>query len=167
MIARLSSSEGLPGDLIVLTTDDGGNPNLYASLAANGPQPVYLVGTSDFAKEIARYGGQRCGAPEQRYLGNLTWEGGTGSLSFRVPNVPKGDYFFELTVPHSSPSCWRIGAPSGPLVLTVHEALAPAPSLQAANAETRPWARPLIAVAALVLVAGGIVTVGLWRGIRH
>ncbi len=110
--ATLSSSDGHPGELIVLTTDNQGNRSVYANLEANGPQPVYLVGTADFEKEIARYGVQRCGAPEQRDLGKLSWADGTGSLSFRVPDVPNGDYYFQFTVPNSSPSCWRIGGHS-------------------------------------------------------
>src|SRR5713226_5530216 len=49
--ATLSSSEGRPGDLIVLTTDNHGNPYVYGGLEFNGAQPVYLVGTADFEKE--------------------------------------------------------------------------------------------------------------------
>ena len=54
--------------------------------------PVYLVSAGDFQAELAKFGGQVCGAPEQHYLGKLTQIGDTGHLSFRLPDVPPGDY---------------------------------------------------------------------------
>ena len=58
-----------------------------------------------------------CGGPGQHYLGKLTQKGDTGSVSFRVPEVAKGDYYFELTV---QAGCWRVAASGGgPLVLPV------------------------------------------------
>jgi hypothetical protein len=144
--AKLSSSQARPGDPVVLTTINGGPSD-------NGPQPVYLVSVADFEKEIAKYGGQRCGAPEQRYLGRLTWLGEVGSLSFIVPSVPNGDYYFELTVPTSSPSCWRIGSSSGPLLLTVKDSTAVASAFPASSAQPVRQSGRLLAV---VLVIGGL-----------
>jgi len=165
--ATLSPSEGHPGELIVLTTDNQGNPFVYANLEANGPQPVYLVGSADFEKEIARYGGQRCVAPEQRYLGKLTWANGTGSLSFPIPDVPNGDYYFEFTVPNASPPCWRMGGPSGSLVLTVKGSAglaSPLPAGQPARG-LPPWAGVVIVGGLFLLgaVAVSIVTLGRRR----
>ncbi len=157
--AGLPTSEAQPGVRVTLITQDNGYLTAYSDLAASGPEPVYLVSTADFAKEIARYGSQRCGAPEQRYLGKLTWVGDTGSLSFRVPDVPKGDYYFELTVPYASPQCWRTGAPSGPLVLTIDQA-GPSGGPVPGGAGTPTWVA-LIAVGALVIARGVLVGVGL------
>lgn len=158
--ATLSTPAARPWDLVVLSTDDHSNAYAYGDLAANGPESVYLVSTSDFAKEIARYGFQRCPAPEQRYLGKLTWSGDSGTLSFRVPNVPRGDYYFELLVPYSSPQCWRIGASSGPLVLAV-EAAKPVPARQAAAGQSHAgmdqWAAAVIGVVGGLVVAGGVL----------
>ena len=120
--ATLSSSRARPGDPVVLTADDYGNPKSKETwLRDNGPLPNYLVGITDFQREIARYGGQRCGTQEQHYLGRLTWLRGSGSASFRVPSVPKGDYYFQVAVPNSTPSCWRITTRAGVLTLSVTE----------------------------------------------
>lgn len=154
--AGLSTSVAQPGARVTLTTQDNGHLTAYSDLVAHGPEPVYIVSTTDFEKEIARYGSQRCGAPEQRFLGKLTWVGDTGSLSFSVPDVPKGDYYFELTVPYASPQCWRIGGPSGALVLTIEQGAGPSSRSVPANAGTPMWAAALIGVGALV-VAGGVL----------
>jgi hypothetical protein len=162
--AGLSTSVAQPGVRVTLATQDNGHSTAYSDLVAYGPEPVYIVSTRDFEKEIARYGSQRCGAPEQRYLGKLTWVGDTGSLSFSVPNVPKGDYYFELTVPYASPQCWRIGGPSGPLVLTIDQGAEPSGGPVAGSARTPTWLATLIGVGALIVVAGGVlVGVGLAR----
>jgi hypothetical protein len=165
--ATLSSSEGRPGDLIVLTTDNHGNPYVYGGLEFNGPQPVYLVGTADFEKEVARYGVQRCGAPEQRSLGKLAWANGTGSLSFPIPNVPNGDYYFELIVPNASPSCWRIGSGSGPLLLSVRGSAvtaSPLPSGAGQPARGVPlWVGVVIAGGLFLVAAVAVVIVTLSR----
>jgi hypothetical protein len=149
--AGLSTSVAQPGVRVTLTTQDNGHLTAYSDLVTYGPEPVYMVSTTDFAKEIAR-----CGAPEPRYLGKLTWVGDTGSLSFSVPNVPKGDYYFELTVPYASPQCWRIGGPSGPLVLTIDQGAGPSGGSVPGSAGTPIWVVALIGVGAFV-VAGGVL----------
>ncbi len=154
--AGLSTSVAQPGVRVTLTTQDNGHLTAYGDLVTYGPDPVYIVSTTDFEKEIARSGSQLCGAPEQHYLGKLTWVGDTGSLSFSVPDVPKGDYYFELIVPYASPQCWRIGGPSGPLVLTIEQGTGRSGTSVPANAGTPRWAAALIGVVALV-VAGGVV----------
>jgi hypothetical protein len=161
--AGLSSSVAQPGVRVTLTTQDNGHLTAYADLVTYGPEPVYIVSTTDFEKETARSGSQRCGAPEQRYLGKLTWVGDTGSLSFRVPDVPKGDYYFELTVPYALPQCWRIGGTSGALVLTIEPGAAPPDRRVPGNAGTLTWAAALIGVGALVVAGGVVVGVRLRR----
>lgn len=157
MDATLSSAVARPGESVVLTTDDHGHPYAYGDLAA-GNQPVYLVSTSDLDKEVARYGFQRCPAPEQRYLGKLTWVGDSGTLSFKVPNVSSGEYYFELLVSSSSPQCWRIGDGAGPrpLMLTV-QAPAPGPAVQTATGQLHTGMSPW--VVALIAAAAGLVAV--------
>jgi len=137
--ATLSQATGQPGDAILLTTEQW--------VAAG---PVYLVSTGDFQAEIAKFGGQVCGAAEQHNLGKLTRRGDTGHLSFRVPDVPPGDYYFELQV---QTQCWRVGASrGGPLVLSVtNHAIVPAPSTTVAAAAQRP--QPAGVVGSLVLLA--------------
>ncbi len=107
VVATLSPTTARPGDVVTLTT-----------LEWVSAGPVYLVSTDDFQAEITKFGGQVCGAPEQHDLGRLTRKSDTGSLSFRLPDVPKGDFYFELQV---QKGCWRIGAAGGggPLVLSV------------------------------------------------
>jgi len=172
--ATLSSSEGRPGELIVLTTENHGIANLYESLASAGPHLIYLASKANFDREVAR-GIMPCGAPDRRSLGKLSWNSGTGSLSFRVPNVPNGDYYFIMTQAESSRSCWRIGAPAapfGPVVFTVKGSAAvvsPVPagsSVRDAAARGSRWALIVIVVGAVVLGAAAVlVTVGLRR--RH
>jgi hypothetical protein len=161
--AGLSTSVAQPGVRVTLTTQDNGHLTAYSDLVSNGPEPVYIVSTTDFEKEIARYGSQRCGAPEQRYLGKLTWVGDTGSLSFSVPHVPNGDYYFELTVPYASPQCWRIGGPSGALVLTIEQGDGPSGRSLPANAGTPLWEAALVGVGALVVAGGVLVGIRLRR----
>jgi hypothetical protein len=149
--ATLSTTAARPGESVVLASDDHGHPYAYGDLAASGPESVYLVSASDLDKEIARYGFQRCPAPEQHYLGKLTWVGDSGTLSFKVPNVSSGDYYFELLVPYSSPQCWRVGGGSGPLVLAVRATTAPA-AVQS-HAGMSLW------VVAIIAAVGGLVVV--------
>lgn len=150
--ASLSSAVARPGDLVTLTTHSA-TPNAYADLARDGPHRVYLVGAADLDKAVARDGFLRCGAPEFRYLGRMTWTDGTGSMSFRVPNVPKGEYYFGFAPTESATQCWRIGA--GPLVVRVDE------TAEQRKAETITWAAPLLVVGALVLIGGLITTIRL------
>ena len=130
--ATLSQTTGQPGDAMTLTTRE------WVSAG-----PVYLVSASDFQAEIAKFGGQVCGAPEQHYLGKLTQRGNSGYLSFRLPDVPPGDYYFELRVQTGGSAlsagttqCWRVGAAGlGPLVLSVtNRTIVPAPSTRVAAA---------------------------------
>jgi len=157
--ATLSQATGQPGDAILLTTEQW--------VAAG---PVYLVSTGDFQAEIAKFGGQVCGAAEQHNLGKLTRRGDTGHLSFRVPDVAPGDYYFELQV---QTQCWRVGASrGGPLVLSVtNHAIVPAPSTTVAAAAQRP--QPAGVVGSLVLLAmaaaallGAVVTMVVIVGRR-
>jgi hypothetical protein len=109
IVATLSASQANPGELVVLTTDNLGQGGLYDALASEGRQPVYLASTIEVNNEVADHGGLVCGASKQHYLGRLTWSGDVGSLSFRVPDVPKGDYYFLIAVRRG---CWRMGPPS-------------------------------------------------------
>ena len=149
--ATLSQATGQPGDAILLTTEQ------WVSAG-----PVYLVSTGDFHAEIAKFGGQVCGAAEQHYLGKLTRMGDTGHLSFRVPDVSPGDYYFELQV---QTQCWRVGASGGgPLVLSVtNNAIVPAPSTRVAAAAQRPQSAgvqgpPVLSAVAAAALLGAVVT---------
>ena len=160
VLATLSQTTGQPGDAITLTTTQ------WVSAG-----PVYLVSTRDFQTEIAKFGGQVCGAPGQHYLGKLTQIGDTGHLSFRLPDVPAGDYYFQLHVQTSGSAlsagitqCWRVGASGGgPLILSVtNHTIVPAPSTRVAAAAQRPQpagvqGSPVLAVAAAALL-GALVT---------
>jgi len=150
--ARLSSSVARPGDLLTLTTESA-DPNAYADLARDGHQSVYLIGAADLFKAAERDGFLRCDARELRYLGRMTWKDGTGSISFRVPDVPKGEYYFGFAPAESATQCWRIGA--GPLVVRAQE------TAGQHKAETSAWAGTLLVVGALVLIGGMITTVRL------
>lgn len=141
IVATLSASQANPGELVVLTTDDLGHGSLYDGLASEGRQPVYLVGTTELDHEVANHRGLACGAAKQYYLGRLTWSGDVGSLSFRVPDVPKGDYYFLIAIRRG---CWRIGPPpvsaSATFTLTVGAALAAhsSPQSRSGNAALPP-----------------------------
>ncbi len=142
--ATLSQTTGQPGDAMTLTTTEW-----------VGAGPVYLVSAGDFQAEVAKFGGQVCGAPEQHYLGKLTQIGDTGYLSFRLPDVPPGDYYFELRVKTGASAlsagttqCWRVGASGGGgLVVSVTRS-------QPAGVQGSPV---LLAVAAAALL-GALVT---------
>ena len=156
--ATLSQTTGQPGDAMTLTT---------TAWVSEGS--VYLVSAGDFQAEIAKVGGRVCGAPEQHYLGKLAQRGNSGHLSFRLPDVPPGDHYFELRV---QTQCWRVGATGlGPLVLSVtSQAIAPAPSTRVAPATQR--APPagvqgspvLLAVAASTLLGALVTMVAVVRG---
>jgi hypothetical protein len=153
--ATLSSSQSRPGDLIVLTTENHGIGNLYEGLAAEGPLLIYLARKANIDNEVNR-GVLLCGALEWRLLGKLTWVSATGSLSFTVPNVPDGDYYFMFRWTESSRSCSRMGGRYGALVLTVEgSAEVASPVAPAAGQGSRgmpPWAAMVIVVCAVVLV---------------
>jgi hypothetical protein len=151
--ATLSPTAGQPDDVITLTT-----------LEWVSAGPVYLISTDDFQAGIARFGGQVCGnSRAQHYLGRLTQQGDTGSLSFRVPEVARGDYYFELTV---QAGCWRVGASGGgPLVLKVSDhSIAQTPAARI-TAETPRGSLPavggplgVLAVLAAAVVVGALLT---------
>ena len=104
VLARLVPAEAAAGDTVEVRTAP---PGLYAGLASGGPVPVFLQPTSDAD-------GNRCGSP----VGTMTWSGGDGSATFRVPDVAAGTYWVLAQV---EGACWRFGDAdsSGPLVLTV------------------------------------------------
>jgi len=159
--ATLSQTTGQPGDAVTLTTTEW---------VSSGP--VYLVSAGDFQAEIAKFGGQVCGAPGQHYLGKLTQIGDTGYLPFRLPDVPAGDYYFQLRVQSSgsalsagSTQCWHVGASDGgPLVLSVtNHTTVPAPSTRVTAAAQRPQpagvqGSPVLLVVAAAALLGAVVT---------
>jgi hypothetical protein len=169
--ATLSPTAGQPGDAMTLTTTE------WVSAG-----PVYLVSAGDFQAEIIKFGGQVCGVPGQHYLGKLTQIGDTGYLSFRLPDVPAGDYYFELRVQTSGSAlsagttqCWRVGASGGgPLVLSVtNHTIVPAPSTRVAAAAQRPQpvavqGSPFLLAVAAAALLGAVVTmvVVVWRRAR-
>jgi hypothetical protein len=145
----LTAYEALPGDEVTLT--------------AQGPvgqtETVYLISTSDFEGQIARFGHQVCKTAGQHALGSLAWNGGTGSLTFRVPNIEPNSYYFQVQVHHASPDCWRIAAQSGPLVLTV---------LAGDGSTEVPSNTPGYPLVALVLIAAaGVATAVIARLTRR
>ncbi len=145
----LTASEARPGDLLTLT----------AQGSAGQTQTVYLISTPDFEAQIARFGRQVCNTSAQHALGSLTWSGGAGSLTFTVPNVGPGRYYFQVQVRGASPDCWRIGGQGEALMLTV---LA---KNGAVDVPIQPPANPL---AALVLVAvTGVATAVIARLTRR
>lgn len=159
--ATLSHTTGQPGDATTLTTTK------WVSAG-----PVYLVSAGDYEAEIAKAGGLVCGAPEQHYLGKLTQIGDAGYVSFRLPDVPAGDYYFLLQVQTrgsalsaGTTQCWRVGASGGgPLVLSIaNQTSVPTPSTRVTAAAQRPQAPgiedspALLAVAAAALL-GALVT---------
>src|SRR5262249_3224485 len=133
--------------------------------------PVYSVTAGDYEAEIAKAGGLVCGAPEQHYLGKLTRIGDTGYLSFHLPEMPAGGYYFLLRVQTRGAAfsvvttqCWRVDASGGgPLVLSVADHLSvPTPSTRVAAAAQSPepgvqGSAVLLAVAAAA-VLGTLVT---------
>ncbi len=52
--AGLSTSVAQPG--VRVHSDNNGHLTAYSDLVTCGPEPVYIVSTTDFEKEIARYG---------------------------------------------------------------------------------------------------------------
>jgi hypothetical protein len=143
IVGSLTSTQARPGDQVTLT----------AQSLAGQTQTVYLISTADFEGQIARFGRQVCNTAGQFALGSFTWGAETGSLTFTVPDVAGGEYYFQVHVPNTSPDCWRIGGGSGPLVLTVLAGTASGhtPGTSAVN--------PLVAVVlvAAVAVATGVV----------
>jgi hypothetical protein len=119
----LANSKPAAAAIIGSLTPTEAQPGERVTLMAQGPagetQTVYLINTSDFEGQIARFGRQVCNTAGQFALGSFTWNGDIGSLTFTVPNVGAGRYYFQVQVRNTSQNCWRIGGQGGPLVLTV------------------------------------------------
>lgn len=175
IFAMLSSPYGRPGDEIVLTTDDFGNHGAYRDLATHAPQPLYLIGLTDYSQMLAHYGQHVCGTPGQTRLGLLRWHGDVGSATFTIPDVPKGDYFFLINVDaNAQPPCWRMGGSGGPLTLTVGDQPANRPSAEPSSVSTppQPTASRLASIPTLAVGVGAIALVvllglALFGRLRH
>lgn len=106
--ASLAPTTARPGDRIVLTTAGGvGGTEVYATIAAGGPTPMYLQRADPLSA------GNSCDAT----IGAMTWASGVGTLRFQVPDVAPGPYWIMAAI---QGACWRVGDPSnGVLLLTV------------------------------------------------
>jgi hypothetical protein len=137
-------AQGQPGDRVTLT----------AQGPAGQTQTVYLISISEFDRQVAGSAHQVCGTSGQHALGPFTWKGSLGSLTFTIPNVPAGRYYFQVQVRNVSPDCWRIGSQSGPLVLTVIAGTS--------SNENVPGPTPLNPLAELAMIAAvGIATAAI------
>jgi|SRR5580693_5451305 hypothetical protein len=168
IFASLSSPYGRPGDKVVLTTNDFGNRSAYSDLAAQTSQPVYLIGLTDYDQMLAKYGQHTCGIQGETRLGLLTWKGDVGNLTFEIPNVPKGGYFFLVDVDDGAqPPCWRMGGSDGPLTFTVGDLPARAAQPPLVSNSPRPSARVVQSRSALPIVGGvtiaALVIALIWR----
>ena len=139
---NLTPSQAQPGDRVTLT----------AQGPAGQTETVYLISTSDFESQVARFGRQVCNTSGQSAIGSFTWSGETGSMTFTVPNVGAGQYYFQVRVRNVSPDCWRLGGQSGALVLTV---------LAAPANQEAPGPSPVNPLVALGLVAAVAVAIGV------
>jgi hypothetical protein len=135
----LNPASGRAGDWVELTTDFGVRPDAYASIAAAGPTPLWLQRADPNSL------GNACDVR----VGDLTWADGVGHARFQVPDVQPGLYWLLVTV---QGGCWRFGAPTGSLTLTV---------LGAADAGPSP-PLPIVGMGAVVVV----VIAGLILGRR-
>lgn len=106
MNGRLTPTSARPGEWVELTTDAGGDRNLYAPIAAAGALPVFLQ------RAAAQSAGNSCDTP----IGDMTWVGGVGTLRFQVPAIDPGTYWILAAV---QGGCWRFGDGTGVLTLTV------------------------------------------------
>src|SRR2546423_40266 len=98
MDATLSSDHGRPGDAVLLMSDDHNGRGTYWGLSTENHQSIFLA-------PIGADPAKGCSGPDGRMLGHLEWRGNAGGVSFLVPSLPFGDYwFFMLT----SGQCWRI-----------------------------------------------------------
>jgi len=138
IIGSLTAIEAKPGERVTLT----------AQGFVGQTETVYLISTSDFERQIARFGRQVCNTSGQFALGSLTWSADTGSLTFTVPDVEPGLYYFQVRVRNTSPDCGRIGGGSGPLGLTV---------LAGTGNSDAPGPSPVDPLAALGLIAAAAV----------
>ena len=171
--AKLSSPYGRAGDAVVLTTDDVNRTWDYSGLVVAPPQAVYMVPVARFDAEVRAAGRiVSCGSASASLLGYLRWQGNTGRLRFRIPEVERGEYYVLLQLATEG-QCWRIGGPPGsPLVLTVDDQPAiPVTSDPTIAAKVPPSTTSgppmmilLIALGALAVVAGLVAT---WRGLKR
>lgn len=111
--ATLSSRQGKPGDIVVITIPSD------SVLRSASPLPAFLIRPEALDRVIAQYGHNECSAEGPVPIGNVVWSGNTGTLVFTVPDIPRGQYYLEVEVKGYSPSCWRVGdaqrrVPSGP-----------------------------------------------------
>jgi hypothetical protein len=119
LASATSAAAAITGGLTPSTAQPGDRVTLTAQGPAGQTQTVYLISAPDFERQIARFGHQVCNASGQSPLGSFSWNGDIGSLTFTVPNVRAGRYYFQVQVRNVSPACWRIGGQSEELVLTV------------------------------------------------
>jgi hypothetical protein len=121
MNATLSITQGYAGLKAKLMTDDYGNSTAYNFIANQPPQPVYLIAVEEEVRDLNQFGAFVCGTGAQARIGQLKWADDTGTLSFVVPKLPKGEYHFLIYVGPgvSDPPCWRLDGPKGPLTLTI------------------------------------------------
>jgi hypothetical protein len=146
----LSQTQARPGDRVTLTAAYG---------PAGKTQTVYLISTLDLDRQIARFGHQVCNTSGQHALGTFRWDGGTGSMTFTVPNVGAGLYNFQVQVRDVSPDCWRIASQGEALVLTV---------IARTGAAEVPGPTVLSPLAALLLLAtAGLGTAAIVRLTRR
>jgi hypothetical protein len=155
----ISAAAAIAGTLTAYEAPPGDEVTLTAQGPVGQTETVYLISTSDFEGQIARFGHQACKTAGQYALGSLAWNGGTGSLTFRVPNVGPSSYYFQVQVRHASPDCWRVAGQSGPLVLTV---------LAGPGSTDVPSNTPGYPLVALVLIAAaGVATAVIARLTRR
>jgi hypothetical protein len=116
ILGTLNPAMAAPGDWVELTTDAGPiDPNVYQSMAAEGPVAVYLQRADPASL------GNSCDTP----IGTMTWAGGVGSLRFQVPEVPGGPYWVLVL---TQGACERFGTRTDLLTLTVRPTTAMRPS---------------------------------------
>jgi hypothetical protein len=130
-----------PGDWVELTTDAGPNdPNVYQSMAAEGPLAVYLQRADPASL------GNSCDTP----IGTMTWVDGVGSFRFQVPDVPGGPYWVLVL---TQGACERFGTRTDLLTLTVRPlaAMGPSPAIVGG------------AVAIVVVLTVGALLARRWR----
>jgi hypothetical protein len=111
----LNPASGRAGDWEELTTDFGVRPDAYASIAAAGPTPLWIQRADPNSP------GNACDIR----VGDLTWADGVGHARFKVPDVQPGSYWLLATV---EGGCWRFGAATGILTLTVLAPVGAGPS---------------------------------------
>ena len=143
IVGSLTASEVQPGDRVTLTVQG----------PAGDTETVYLIRPADFEKQVARFGHQVCNTSGQHALGSFTWNIATGSLTFTVPNVAAGRYYFQVLIRGASPDCWRIGGQGESFGLTV---LAGAASTEVPNPSP---VNPIVPLALIAVAAAATVVI--------